>query len=143
MKIDIFQAVFALALFSLLFPRKVYGQEISPDVQPAPLVRLTGQLEADRPSIVSSFPLVRVWIGEQSYFFRMSRAESIITAYRVEEHLKDASALGLRFLANDTTLTELRHAAQTGQSIIVEGWLSAKPGILRVRSVRQIEIPSQ
>jgi hypothetical protein len=115
------------------------AQESPPDIQPAPLVRLTGVLKIVAEPPVSAFPLLRVWMGDTPQVFHVARAEAIIPAYPVEERLREVSALGLRFIAERHVLTTLQSPEFHDRLIIIEGWLQSRAGVLRVRSVQKVE----
>src|SRR5262249_22625376 len=80
------------------------ARAISPDVQPAPLVRLTGVLEAVENPPPSSFPDLRVWFGDKSRMFHVVKAEPVMPAYRIREQLRKAPSLGLRLAAEGDAL---------------------------------------
>lgn len=125
---------------SLLFVVSwVFAQESLPDIQPAPLVRLTGVLKIVAEPPVSAFPVLRVWMGDGPRVFRVVRVESIIPAYRAEEQLREVSALGLRFIAEERVLTVLQSPEFHDRPIVIEGWLQPRAGVLRVRSVQKVE----
>jgi hypothetical protein len=130
--------VLSLALWSWLYAQDT-GTSLP--VQPAPQVRLTGVLEAVENPQLSTFPVLRVWFNNKPWRFRVNRVEPIIPAYRAEEELRKVSRLGLRFLAEEQVATVLLSAARHNQSIMVEGWLRVREGVLRVQSVRVIESP--
>jgi hypothetical protein len=131
-----------------VFPRTLFNFDCcladfcaiySPDVRPTPLVRLTGALEIDKDTPPSAFPVLRVWIEDHPHIFRVSHVEAIFPAYRAEEQLRRVSGLGLRFLAEKKVLTLLQAPDMHNRSIVIEGWLQPKRGILRVRSVHAVE----
>jgi hypothetical protein len=128
-------AVF-IVLVLLAVPLATHAQDISPDVHPAPLIRLTGVLEeVERPRI-AKFPVLNVWLGDKPWVFRVARVEPVIPAYHAEERLREVSSLGLRFLAEDEVLTALQRPEMHDRSIVIEGWLRPGAGVLRVRTVR-------
>jgi hypothetical protein len=136
-------SLFTLPALSLAFWSWGYAQDggVSVPVQPAPQVRLTGVLEAVEAPQSSTFPVLGVWFNDKPWRFRVNRVEPVIPAYRAEEELRKVSRLGLRFLAEEQVATTLLAAARHNQSIVVEGWLRVREGVLRVQSVRVIETP--
>jgi hypothetical protein len=131
-------SVLSLALWSWI---SAQDTGIGLSVQPAPQVRLTGVLEAVEDRQLSTFPVLGVWFKDKPWRFRVNRVEPVIPAYRAEEELRKVSGLGLRFLAEEQVATVLLSAALHNQSVIVEGWLRVREGVLRVQSVRIIESP--
>ncbi len=111
------------------------AQAIGPDVQPAPLVRLTGVLEADENPPSSSFLKMRVWFGDESRVFHISDIEPIIPAYHIREQLRKVSPLGLRLVAERDALAQLESAEASNRPITIEGWLRPQAGLLRVKSI--------
>jgi hypothetical protein len=128
-------------LVLLAVPLATRSQDISPDVHPAPLIRLIGVLEEVEKPRASSFPVLSVWLGDKPRVFRVARVESVIPAYRAEERLREVSSLGLRFLAEDEVLATLQRPEMHDRSIVIEGWLRPGAGVLRVRSVKVAEEP--
>ena len=129
--------VFLLCLWSLVvFPRRLQAQVTNPDVQPAPLVRLTGVLEAVENPPPSSFPKLRVWFGDKSRMFHVSKVEPVISAYQVREQLRKVPLLGLRVVAESDALAQLESASAKNYPITIEGWLHPRAGLLRVKSVQ-------
>ena len=129
-----------LGLFLILIAASpTFAQAISPDVRPTPLVRLTGTLEIGKDVPPSAFPVLRVWIDDHPYIFRVSHVEAVFPAYRAEEQLRSVSGLGLRFLTEKKVLTLLQSPDMHNRPIVIEGWLQPKRGILRVRSVHAVE----
>jgi hypothetical protein len=129
-----------LGLFLILIAASpTFAQAISPDVRPTPLVRLTGTLEIGKDAPPSAFPVLRVWIDDHPYIFRVSHVESVFPAYRAEEQLRSVSGLGLRFLAEKKVLILLQAPDMHDRPIVIEGWLQPKRGLLRVRSVHVVE----
>lgn len=111
------------------------GSGLFPGISPAPLVRLTGVLEASDKPRPALFPILRVRIDGKRWRFRVSRVEPVIPAYRAEEKLRRVSPLGLRFVAEERLLTVLQRPDMRDRSIVVEGWLQPRAGVLRVLSV--------
>jgi hypothetical protein len=134
---------YPLSFFFFLVPSRLLAQSISPDVQPAPLIRLTGVLDAAANPQTATFPVLKVWIGNKPLLFRVARVEAVISAYPAEERLRHVSSLGLRFLADEQTLAALQSPDMQDRSIVIEGWLRPRPGVLRVRSVRTEDSPSK
>lgn len=132
---------FSLSSFGslLLVVSSVFAQDSLPDVQPAPLVRLTGVLKIVAEPPVSAFPVLRVWLGDVPRVFRIARVESIIPAYPAEERLRAVSTLGLRLIAERRVLTALQSPEFHDRPIVIEGWLRPRTGVLRVRSVQKVE----
>ncbi len=134
-------AVVLTVLVLLAVPLATHAQDISPDVYPAPLIRLTGVLEeVERPRI-AKFPVLSVWLGDKTWVFRVARVEPVIPAYHAEERLREVSSLGWRFLAEDEVLTALQRPEMHDRSIVIEGWLRPGAGVLRIRSVKVAEEP--
>jgi hypothetical protein len=131
--------IVCLIFFAL--PWRPRAQDVSPDVQPSPLVRLTGVLETVTQPRVSVFPVLRVWIGGKPALFRVAQVESVIPAYPAEERLREVSSLGLRLLAEGKTLAVLQSAEMHDRPIVLEGWLRVQPGVLRVRSIKVVQEP--
>lgn len=131
----------ALVTFLVLLtvPSWPHAQDVSPDVHPAPLIRLTGVLEEVEKPRASNFPVLSVWLGDKPRVFRVARVEPVIPAYRVEDRIREVSSLGLRFLAEDEVLTALQSPEMHDRSIVIEGWLRPNAGVLRVRSVKVAE----
>lgn len=123
----------------LLVVSSVFAQSSLPDIQPAPLVRLTGVLKTVAEPPVSAFPVLRVWISDVPRVFHVICVESVIPAYPAEERLRAVSTLGLRFLAELPVLTALQSPEFHDRPIVIEGWLRPKAGVLRVRSVEKVE----
>jgi len=134
---------YLLSFFFFLVPSRLLAQSISPDVQPAPLVRLTGVLDAAANPHTATFPVLKVWIGNKPLLFRVARIEAVISAYPAEERLRQVSSLGLRLLADEQILAVLQSPEMQDRSIVIEGWLRPRPGVLRVRSVRTEDSPSK
>ena len=111
-------------------------QAISPDVQPAPLVRLTGVLEAVENPPPSAFPDLRVWFGDKSRMFHVVKAEPVMPAYRIREQLRKAPSLGLRLVAEGDALAQLESADANHRPITIEGWLRPHAGLLRVKAIQ-------
>ncbi|MBI3757144.1 MAG: hypothetical protein HY267_04125 [Deltaproteobacteria bacterium] len=129
--------VFLLCTWSLLvFPKWLQAQVTNPDVQPAPLVRLTGVLETVENPPPSSFPKLRVWFGDKSRMFHVSKVEPVMPAYLVKEQLRKAPSLGLRLVAEGEALAQLENADANNRPITIEGWLRPHAGLLRVKSVQ-------
>jgi hypothetical protein len=133
--------ILAVGLLCVTFPSRFSAQGTIPDVQPAPLVRLTGVLEVVAKPQISVFPVLSVWLGKTPRVFRVALVESVIPAYHGEEQLREVSALGLRFVAEDAVLTALQSPEMHDWPIVIEGWLRVKAGVLRVRSVRLVKAP--
>jgi hypothetical protein len=123
----------------LLVVAPVVAQNSLPDIQPAPLVRLTGVLKTVADPPVSAFPVLRVWIRDGPQVFRVARVESVIPAYPAEERLRAVSTLGLRLLAEPPVLAALQSPEFHDRLIVIEGWLRPKAGVLRVRSVEKVK----
>jgi len=135
-----YRTILIVLPLSLISVSQIHAQDTTlPTVQPAPLVRLTGVLETVEKPRASVFPVLFVWVGNTPRVFRVSRAESVIPAYRAEERLREVSALGLRLLAEADALAALQAPAMHGRPIVIEGWLRERMGVLRVRSVRAAE----
>jgi hypothetical protein len=132
-----------LSLFFSLAPTRLLAQSLSPDVQPAPLVRLTGVLDAAAYPHTATFPVLKVWVGNNPLLFRVARIEAVISAYPAEERLRQVSPLGLRFLADEQTLAALQSLEMQDRLIVIEGWLRLQPGVLRIRSVKIKDAPSR
>ena len=132
---------FRLSSFGSLFlvVSSVFAQESPPDIQPAPLIRLTGVLKIVAEPPVSAFPVLRVWLGDDPRVFRVAHVESIIPAYPAEERLRAVSTLGLRLIAEPPVLTALQSSEFHDRLIVIEGWLRPKAGVLRVRSVEKVK----
>jgi len=128
-------------LVLLAVPLATHAQDISPDVYPAPLIRLTGVLEEVEKPRIAKFPVLSVWLGDKTWVFRVARVEPVIPAYHAEERLREVSPLGLRFLAEDEVLTALQRPEMHDRSIVIEGWLRPGAGVLQIRSVRVAEEP--
>ena len=135
------RTVLVICLVLLACPLQPHAQDISPDVHPAPLIRLTGVLEVITKPRASAFPVLSVWVGGKLLLLRVARVESVISAYPAEERLREVSSLGLRLLAEGETHTALQSAEMHDRPIVIEGWLRVKPGVLRVRSVRVAQEP--
>ncbi len=116
------------------------AQAISPDVQPAPLVRLTGVLEAVENPPPSSFPELRVWFGDKSRVFHVVKVDPIIPAYRVREQLRKVPSLGLRLAVEGDALAQLESADANHHPITIEGWLRPHAGLLRVKTIEAATI---
>jgi hypothetical protein len=129
--------LYLLSFLFFLLPLPLFAQSPSPDVQPAPLVRLTGVLDAAANPHTATFPVLRVWIGNKPLLFRVARIDAVISAYPAEEQLRHVSSLGLRFLADERTLAALQSPEMQDRLIVIEGWLRLQPGVLQVRSVRR------
>lgn len=112
-----------------------FAQAITPDTQPAPLVKLTGVLEPDEHPPSSSFLNLRVWFGDESRVFRISNIEPVIPAYHIREQLRKVSPLGLRLVAEHDELAQLESADANKRPITIEGWLRPHAGLLRVKSI--------
>ena len=123
----------------LLVVSSVIAQDSFSDIQPAPLVRLTGVLKIVAEPPVSAFPVLRVWMGDVLRIFRVTYVESVIPAYPVEERLREVSTLGLRLIAERHVLTTLQSPEFHDRPIVIEGWLQPRAGVLRVRSVQKID----
>jgi len=136
-----FSGLLVFCLIFLAFSSWSRAQSLSPDVQPAPLIRLIGVLEAVAKPQGSAFPILRVWVEGKPLLFRVARVESVIPAYPAEERLREVSSLGLRLLAEGETLAALQSTEMHDRPIVIEGWLRTKPGVLRVRSIRLAEEP--
>jgi hypothetical protein len=126
-----------LALLAL--PSWLWAQDVSPDVSPAPLVRLTGVLEQVEKPRASTFPVLKVWLGDQPRVFRVAQVEPVIPAYPAEDRLREVSSLGLRFVGDDEVLAALQSPEMHDRSIVIEGWLRPSRGVLQVRSVKVAE----
>jgi hypothetical protein len=87
------------------------SQAISRDVQPSPLVRLTGVLTAEDTPPPAGVPTVRVWLGERVWRFQLSTVEPVVPAYRAWEQLRKVSLQGLRWLVEGEALAQLEQAA--------------------------------
>jgi hypothetical protein len=136
----------ALKTFLALFivPSWLCAQDAVLDVQPAPLVRLTGVLEEVEKPRASSFPVLSVWLGNKPRVFRVAQIEPVIPAYPAEDRLREVSSLGLRFVGDDEVLATLQSPEMHDRSIVIEGWLRSGRGVLQVRSVKVAEeSPSQ
>jgi len=130
-------ACWLLVAFSL----QAQAQDATLDVQPVPLIRLTGVLDVTAEPRTSSAPVLKVWIGDKPALFRVARVEPVIPAYPAEERLRTVSSWGLRLLAEKAILATLQSEAMHDRPIVIEGWLRVKPGLLQVRSVRLAEEP--
>ena len=132
---------FSLSSFGSLFlvVSSAFAQDSLPDIQPAPLVRLTGVLKIVAEPPLSAFPVLRVWMGDVLRVFHVASVESIIPAYPVEERLREVSTLGLRLIAERHVLTTLQSPEFHDRPIVIEGWLQPRAGILRVRSVQKVK----
>lgn len=126
-----------VCLFASISEAQV-GSGLFPGISPAPLVRLTGVLETSDQARGSLFPVLRVRIEDKRWRFRVTRVEPVIPAYRAEEKLRRVSPLGLRFVAEGRLLATLQHPDMRDRSIVVEGWLQPRAGVLRVLSVEVI-----
>ena len=124
------------SLVLLTVALRTHAQDITPDVYPAPLIRLTGVLEEVEKPRASTFPVLSVWLGDKPRVFRVSQVESVIPAYRAEDRLREVSSWGLRFLAEDEVLAALQRPEMHDRSIVIEGWLRPGAGVLRIRSVK-------
>lgn len=111
------------------------GSALFPGISPAPLVRLTGVLEAGDQAGGTGFPVLRVRIADKRWRFRVSRVEPVIPAYRAEEKLRRVSPLGLRFVAEERLLSVLQRPDMRERAIVLEGWLRPGAGVLRLVSV--------
>ncbi|MGE0825856.1 MAG: hypothetical protein AB7G75_18215 [Candidatus Binatia bacterium] len=121
----------------IVMPIQVWAQDLAPDVHPAPLVRITGVLEALREPRPVLFPVLRVWIDKTPRVFRVAHIEAVIPAYPAEEYLQKVSSLGLRLVAGGAVRTLLLSPTMHDRPIVIEGWLQPKAGVLRVRSVEE------
>ena len=106
-----------------------------PGVQPSPLVRLAGVLEPTSRPQASILPMLTVWIKGKRHIFRVTEIESVITAYKSQDQLREVSLLGLRLIGEEGLLALLESKERQGQALVIEGWLRAKAGVLGVRSV--------
>jgi hypothetical protein len=128
----------APTLFLLFCPLNVFAQGVVfpvPGIQPSPLIRLTGVLEPASEPQASILPALTVWIKGERRTFRVEKVESAIAAYKGQDHLKKVSLLGLRLIGRESLLALLQSKERQGQTLVIEGWLRAKAGVLRVRSV--------
>src|SRR5262245_16454820 len=75
----------------LAVPSWLGAQDAVLDVQPAPLVRLTGVLEEVEKPRVSSFPVLSVWLGDKPRVFRVAQVEPVIPAYPAEDRIREVS----------------------------------------------------
>ncbi len=126
----------ALGLCLLVTPGLAQvGSALFPGVSPAPLVRLTGVLEASDQAGGAGFPVLRVRIADKRWRFRVSRVEPVIPAYRAEEKLRRVSPLGLRFVAEARLLSVLQRPDMRERAIVLKGWLRPGAGVLRLVSV--------
>jgi len=130
-KVGFFLSAWIVSLFITWNP----VQAISPDVQPAPLVRLTGVLETVENPPPSAFPDLRVWFGDKSRMFHVGKVKPVIPAYRVREQLRKAPSLGLRLAAEGDALAQLESADANHLPITIEGWLRPHAGLLRVKAI--------
>ncbi len=112
-----------------------FAQAITPDTQPAPLVKLTGVLQADENSPSSSLLKIRVWFGDESRMFHISNIEPVIPAYPIREQLRKISPQGLRLVAEHDELAQLESADTNNRPITIEGWLRPHARLLRVKSI--------
>lgn len=129
-------------LIFLVFPSTASAQGRAihvPGIAPAPLVRLTGVLEATEKPLGASLPLLSVWIGGKRWLFRVAQVEPVFPAYQAAEKLRQVSPLGLRILAESLVLSTLQNTDMHDRSIVIEGWLRPKAGVLKVRSVQTME----
>jgi hypothetical protein len=134
-----------LFLLAIVFPStgSAQGRAIHvPGIAPAPLVRLTGVLEARQKPLGATLPLLSVWIAGEPWLFRVAQVEPVFPAYRAAEKLRKVSPLGLRFLAESPVLSTLQNTDMHDRSIVIEGWLRPKAGVLKVRSVRPTVVSS-
>ena len=128
-----------LLLIFLVFPSagSAQGGAIHvPGIAPAPLVRLTGVLEAKEKPLGAPLPLLSVWIGGKRWLFRVAQVEPVFPAYQAAEKLRKVSPLGLRILAESPVLSTLQNTNMHDRPIVIEGWLRPKAGVLKVRSVQ-------
>jgi len=100
------------------------------------MIRLTGILDLNKQPQTSAYPLLTVWVGEQTGQFQVTRVESVIPEYPAEEELRRVSELGLRLLAEKEALSALQDPQMQGHPIVIEGQLQVQKGNLQVRSVR-------
>ena len=135
-------AALAILFHCFVFSAQNSAQNLTADVQPAPLLRLTGILEVIKEPQPSAFPVIRVWIGDLIGIFRVGKVEAVIPAYRAEERLREVSPLGLRFLAEGEVFAALETPEMHDRPIVIRGWLRPQAGILRVRSAQLVENPA-
>src|ERR671917_607529 len=96
--------LFWASLWSTVFMGSTaFAQASSPDVQPSPLVRLTGIITAVDAPPRAGVLAVRVWFGENVWRFHVATVEPVMPAYRAWERLRDVSPQGLRLLADGGT----------------------------------------
>jgi len=131
--------IFRTFLALLAVPSWLGAQDAVLDVQPAPLVRLTGVLEEVEKPRFSSFPVLSVWLGNKPRVFRVAQVEPVIPAYPAEDRIREVSSLGLRFVGEDEVLAALQSPEMHDRSIVIEGWLRPGRGVLQVRSVKVAE----
>ena len=132
-------ALTSLFLFCLICPVHVSAQGSGfsvPSVQPSPLIRLTGVLEPTSKPQASIPPMLTVWIKGERWTLKVSKIESVIAAYQSLDHLREVSLLGLRLIGKKSLLALLQSKEGLGETLVIEGWLQAKAGVLRVKSVR-------
>jgi hypothetical protein len=111
------------------------AQGISPDVQPAPLVRLTGAVETAAVWRPVAWPSLRLWVGEKVWLFHLSAVEPVLPAYRASEQVRKVSGQGLRLLIGGQALAQLEQAVAQQRLVTLEGWLRPRAGVLRVSAV--------
>jgi hypothetical protein len=126
-------------LFFLTPPSVARAQDANSglSVQPAPLVRLTGVLEATKDTRVSVFPRFKVLIGDMFWLLHVCQVQPVIPAYLAEKELQKVSGLGLRLLAGNKVLSVLQRSEMRNHPIVLEGWLNVRAGVFRVYSARR------
>jgi hypothetical protein len=138
---DRYGTALIVCLLCLTFRSWAHAQYSVPDIQPTPLIRLTGVLEAVQEPRVSALPVLSVWLANKPWLFRVAQVESVIPAYRAQEQLREVSSLGLRFIAGGDLLALLLTPEMHDRPIVIEGWLRVRAGVLRIRTVRAVEEP--
>jgi hypothetical protein len=113
-----------------------YAQESTSDFPAESMIRLRGILNLNKQPQTSAYPLLTVWVGEQTGQFQVTQVEPVVPEYPAEQELRRVSALGLRLLADKKALAALLDLQMQGRPIVIEGQLQVQRGNLKVRSVR-------
>ena len=129
-------AVLVMGILCLTLLSELRAQEPMLDFPAESMIRLTGILDLNKQPQTSAYPLLTVWVGEQTGQFQVTRVESVIPEYPAEEELRRVSELGLRLLAEKEALSALQDPQMQGRPIVIEGQLQVQKGNLQVRSVR-------
>jgi hypothetical protein len=126
----------AIGVLCLTLLSEPQAQEPTLDFPAESMIRLTGILEMGKQPQASAYPLLVVWVGENTGQFQVTHVEPVMPEYPAEEELRRVSSLGLRLLAEKEALTALQDPQTQSRPIVIEGWLHVQRGSLNVRSVR-------